>query len=61
MQIESYKPKPREDRLSIRISPELNQFLIDLSHQSKVRKSDIVRSMIEHCKALSARGGLNLK
>ena len=61
MNKEGYKPKAKSAFIGFRVNPEIDEFLADLSFKSECTKSEVVRSMIEHCKSLAARGNLNME
>lgn len=58
---EGYKPKSKNNVITLRLSDEIDQFIADLSKESQCTKSNIIRSMIDHCKTLAARGALDIK
>ena len=60
MNKKGFKPKTKTSQIGVRVSSDTDEFLSDLSFKSECTKSDVIRSMIEYCKTLAARGALDM-
>jgi len=58
---EGYKPESKTELIGVRVTTDVDEFLAELSLKHRWSKQDLIRSMIDHCKTLAARGSLELK
>ena len=56
-----YEPKKKSALIAVRVTDELDEFLSEVSIQSKCTKPVLIRSMIEHCKTIAVNGALDIK